>query len=151
MPDKFSSPKIRLLAVTGVVALGGCAVHLPPAPASDPADPHAAEAATAPLRPKLLATSRTFVSPQADDRDQKAKQMDMSKMKDGAMEHDMSGMLQQGHDMSGMTPNQKPIPAAGTYFTCPMHPEIHEAGPGQCPKCGMTLVKKSGAPEGAKP
>jgi CopA family copper-resistance protein len=27
------------------------------------------------------------------------------------------------------------------YYTCVMHPEIHEAAPGDCPKCGMTLVK----------
>ncbi|MEK7592102.1 MAG: HAD-IC family P-type ATPase, partial [Patescibacteria group bacterium] len=25
-------------------------------------------------------------------------------------------------------------------FTCPMHPEVQEAKPGGCPKCGMTLV-----------
>jgi Cu+-exporting ATPase len=24
-------------------------------------------------------------------------------------------------------------------YTCPMHPEIKQAGPGNCPKCGMTL------------
>jgi P-type Cu+ transporter len=24
-------------------------------------------------------------------------------------------------------------------YTCPMHPEVHEAGPGSCPKCGMAL------------
>jgi Cu+-exporting ATPase len=24
-------------------------------------------------------------------------------------------------------------------FTCPMHPEVHNAGPGSCPKCGMAL------------
>jgi len=30
------------------------------------------------------------------------------------------------------------------YYTCPMHPEIHEDKPGNCPKCGgMDLVKKS--------
>jgi len=27
------------------------------------------------------------------------------------------------------------------YYTCVMHPEIHEAKPGDCPKCGMKLVK----------
>ena len=27
----------------------------------------------------------------------------------------------------------------GTEFTCPMHPEIRQPGPGNCPKCGMTL------------
>ena len=29
--------------------------------------------------------------------------------------------------------------AAGTLYTCPMHPEIHQPQPGSCPKCGMTL------------
>ncbi|MHB9142943.1 MAG: multicopper oxidase domain-containing protein, partial [Paludibacter sp.] len=27
-------------------------------------------------------------------------------------------------------------------YTCPMHPEIHETKPGNCPKCGMKLVKE---------
>ena len=29
--------------------------------------------------------------------------------------------------------------AAGTIWTCPMHPEIRRDGPGQCPICGMAL------------
>lgn len=32
-------------------------------------------------------------------------------------------------------------PSAARY-TCPMHPEVDRAGPGQCPKCGMKLVPK---------
>ncbi|MEK7346953.1 MAG: heavy metal translocating P-type ATPase [Pseudomonadota bacterium] len=28
---------------------------------------------------------------------------------------------------------------AGTLYTCPMHPEIRQDHPGNCPKCGMTL------------
>ncbi len=31
-----------------------------------------------------------------------------------------------------------PVPA-GTIFTCPMHPEIRQVGPGSCPICGMAL------------
>jgi len=31
-----------------------------------------------------------------------------------------------------------PVPA-GTIYTCPMHPEIRQAGPGSCPICGMAL------------
>jgi len=31
-----------------------------------------------------------------------------------------------------------PTPA-GTIYTCPMHPEIRQVGPGACPICGMTL------------
>lgn len=32
----------------------------------------------------------------------------------------------------------KPAPA-GTRYTCPMHPEIVQDGPGNCPLCGMAL------------
>jgi Cu+-exporting ATPase len=33
------------------------------------------------------------------------------------------------------------VPAAkpGTVYTCPMHPEIRQIGPGSCPICGMAL------------
>lgn len=40
--------------------------------------------------------------------------------------------------------NHQPTDHTGDYYTCPMHPEIHENKPGKCPKCGgMDLVKKS--------
>jgi len=26
------------------------------------------------------------------------------------------------------------------YYTCPMHPSVHEEKPGACPICGMTLT-----------
>jgi Cu+-exporting ATPase len=29
--------------------------------------------------------------------------------------------------------------ATGTIYTCPMHPQIRQIGPGSCPICGMTL------------
>jgi len=29
--------------------------------------------------------------------------------------------------------------AAGIEYTCPMHPEVRQIGPGSCPKCGMAL------------
>ena len=32
----------------------------------------------------------------------------------------------------------RPLPAQVVY-TCPMHPEIRQIGPGNCPKCGMAL------------
>ncbi len=31
------------------------------------------------------------------------------------------------------------IVVAGTVYTCPMHPEIRQPTPGNCPKCGMSL------------
>ena len=32
-----------------------------------------------------------------------------------------------------------PSPPPGTIYTCPMHPEVRQDHPGNCPKCGMTL------------
>ena len=43
-----------------------------------------------------------------------------------------------------------PAPAAdaGTLYTCPMHPEIRQIGPGACPKCGMALEPVVASAEG---
>ena len=30
-------------------------------------------------------------------------------------------------------------PPEGTIYTCPMHPQIRQVGPGACPICGMAL------------
>ena len=35
--------------------------------------------------------------------------------------------------------------SAEVYYTCTMHPEVHSDKPGNCPKCGMELVKKEAA------
>jgi P-type Cu+ transporter len=40
---------------------------------------------------------------------------------------------------------QKAEIKAGAKYTCPMHPEIVQTGPGSCPKCGMALVPMEGA------
>ena len=34
---------------------------------------------------------------------------------------------------------QAPATPAGTIYTCPMHPEVRQVGPGSCPICGMAL------------
>jgi len=38
---------------------------------------------------------------------------------------------------SSNRPNQSP--GKSGLYTCPMHPEIQQQGPGSCPKCGMAL------------
>jgi Cu+-exporting ATPase len=38
----------------------------------------------------------------------------------------------------GDRPAAAPVPE-GTIYTCPMHPEIRQVGPGACPICGMAL------------
>jgi Cu+-exporting ATPase len=37
-----------------------------------------------------------------------------------------------------------PVAAAGASYTCPMHPEVIRAAPGDCPLCGMALVPIAG-------
>lgn len=37
-------------------------------------------------------------------------------------------------------------PAHAYYFTCPMHPQVHETQPGNCPICGDKLVRKEAVP-----
>ena len=32
----------------------------------------------------------------------------------------------------------------GTIYTCPMHPEVRQVGPGSCPICGMALEPEAG-------
>ena len=36
-----------------------------------------------------------------------------------------------------------PAGRADAIYTCPMHPEIEQVGPGACPKCGMDLEPKT--------
>lgn len=37
----------------------------------------------------------------------------------------------------------KKAKSAKVQYTCTMHPEVLSDKPGKCPKCGMTLVKKT--------
>jgi Cu+-exporting ATPase len=39
----------------------------------------------------------------------------------------------------------------GTIYTCPMHPEIRQVGPGNCPICGMALEPVLAAEAGPNP
>ncbi|WP_025917204.1 heavy metal translocating P-type ATPase [Herminiimonas sp. CN] len=52
---------------------------------------------------------------------------------------DPAGIL--AHPPQPMTPAKpRATPAAAdAIYTCPMHPEVQQVGPGTCPKCGMAL------------
>jgi Cu+-exporting ATPase len=41
----------------------------------------------------------------------------------------------------------QPPPRAGVIYTCPMHPQIRQVGPGSCPICGMALEPESATEE----
>lgn len=42
-------------------------------------------------------------------------------------------------------------PQTAAVYTCPMHPEVSQPGPGRCPKCGMDLVLKTGGASAPQP
>ena len=51
---------------------------------------------------------------------------------------------------SYLDPSKRPAPKAAAkdaIFTCPMHPEVEQVGPGTCPKCGMALEPKEATTE----
>ncbi|MHC0070931.1 copper-transporting P-type ATPase [Corynebacterium variabile] len=52
-----------------------------------------------------------------------------------------------GHAHHDSTPTTQTSASDGVEYTCPMHPEVRQIGPGTCPKCGMALepVKASDA------
>lgn len=45
-------------------------------------------------------------------------------------------------DMKGINMNKKEVKQQPVTYTCPMHPEIHSTKKGNCPKCGMKLIKE---------
>ncbi len=107
-------------AVLTTFVLAGCAATTPPPrfSAVSPADAAAPESDTPPLGLSLAAEAEASQGPKASEPAPKP-----------AGGHE-------GHSMA--TPS---IPEAGVY-SCPMHPEVKQASPGSCPKCGMQLVKR---------
>ena len=55
----------------------------------------------------------------------------------------VSGPDHHGHAAGEQAPASAAPPPqeapAGTIYTCPMHPEVQQDHPGNCPKCGMSL------------
>ena len=49
-----------------------------------------------------------------------------------------------GKYLKADAPAPKPAAQKGVIYTCPMHPEIRQEGPGSCPICGMALEPVGG-------
>jgi len=47
----------------------------------------------------------------------------------------------------GLGAASTPEAPKGVIYTCPMHPQIRQIGPGNCPICGMALEPVSAAAE----
>ena len=61
--------------------------------------------------------------------------------------HSVASRHSAPHPVSWQTPSREsahrsasPESVRARQYTCPMHPEVIQAGPGSCPKCGMALV-----------
>ncbi|HEY0947815.1 MAG TPA: heavy metal translocating P-type ATPase [Opitutaceae bacterium] len=70
-----------------------------------------------------------------------------------AKRHDAAGHPAHGHEHAMRPARARPAhPAARgkTIYTCPMHPEIEQDHPGDCPKCGMPLEPKTAGGEDAE-
>jgi hypothetical protein len=131
----------------GALLLAGCATRTqnPQATsARNPANPNAPESAAKLLEPSLMASAGALMTPTSATNES------------GAGEHT--------HHHEQAKPDEKPqtqnpdssavqAPAAaaagaatGTkdlFYSCPHHPQIKQDHPGECPKCGMKLIKKS--------
>ena len=138
--------KVHLFSIAFISLLSACVSTNVDVPRDHPANP-AAPVAQLALTPALATTA-----PAAQETAPAARQR-------GQGEH--GGHEQHGgHDQhaptpaaSGSTPRAAaPVPVteatkqadkpAAEVWTCPMHPEIAKSGPGQCPICGMNLVKR---------
>ncbi|MDH5357311.1 MAG: heavy metal translocating P-type ATPase [Gammaproteobacteria bacterium] len=54
-------------------------------------------------------------------------------------EHYIQDVIQPGNCCDGNHQTLSPAEDSHNNYTCPMHPEILQHGPGICPKCGMAL------------
>jgi len=142
-----------------VLALLTACTITPPTVSTSPNDasnPEAAEAATAPLRPGLFSGAKTYLSPREGADAQQMQHGRGGDMKDHASMEGMAGKagaLRNPSEQAVTTDLKQASPAAAPTseqlqsthpadYTCPMHREVHRDQPGQCPKCGMTLVSR---------
>lgn len=130
-----------LIGVMAALLLGGCAATTP-APrfsAVSPADKDGPEAGTPPPAP-ALASEPEALAP--------VPPVGAPKPAGGHEGHSMPAEAPATRGHEGHSPD---VPATtgpvDQPYTCPMHPEVRQASPGSCPKCGMTLVRRTDAKE----
>ena len=128
-----------LIGVMAALFLGGCAATTP-APrfsAVSPADKDGPEAGTPPPAPALASEpeAQPLLPP-----------VDAPKPAAGHEGHSVPAEAPAVREHEGHSPGVPAAPSpADQWYTCPMHPEVRQASPGSCPKCGMTLVRRSAA------
>ena len=128
-----------------VLLLSSCAANFQPRPvtAASPASVNARESVTPVAKPMLggdAVTQKTneLLAASAPG----TPSFESSEMQ--GMHHSTSGIEGMQHEKTGATKtgSGEQRRSSKIYFTCPMHPEIHQDKPGNCPICGMMLIKK---------
>ena len=136
---------LRLLGVVGVLLMGGCMAGRMTPPPLSPDHPASVDAPQAPYVPSgsVLVEDRTgpFPGPTSEP----------ASPSGGHEHHEMStqpaGAVGMGAMQMGNPSATQPQKAEATY-TCSMHPEVVRNAPGDCPKCGMPLVRQKQQPVG---
>ena len=141
----------RLTALFFAAMLTGCGAGARPArvPASDPANPRAAEApadvAGSRLRPdefdqpvEVAGFERPAGSKTTPTTPQHLKSPSRPEHGSGG------GAKKQGGPAPPSTKSTQTLRSTQqtALYVCPMHPEVTDSIPSKCPKCGMTLVRK---------
>jgi hypothetical protein len=126
----------RLLLLIGALLIGGCATTSS-STSLQPDHPASVDAPEAPYTPSP--------SPLAGDRTDSSPTSAPEVTGTGHAHHGPSSQSaatsSAGATMMGEQPAAQPQQAAATY-TCPMHADVVQSAPGECPKCGMRLVKR---------
>lgn len=127
---------ILRLVLLGASVFLGCAAQQPLAPL-DPRHPASPAGAEAPLRPPsaTLMPSATAGHPEQGE----MATAPTTTGHDQGMTHGGGAHTMRSHAVRPEAPQD--------LYTCPMHPDVRQATAGRCPKCGMTLVKRSSPQE----
>jgi rubrerythrin len=125
----------------------GCAANFQPPPlsATNPANAEARESVTASAKPILGSDALTQKTNELLAASAPGNPSFQPSEMQG-MHHGMSGMEDMQHEKTGtakMDSGETPM-SGKVYYTCKMHPQIHQDKPGKCPICGLTLIKKEG-------
>jgi hypothetical protein len=133
----------------------GCASSQIPSDAQHPASPEApqapflpvGEALSEPIEPEPMAANAAEAHSHGRDGAPETTRADPSDSHPDASHAGHSGPASMSSAPSTGHPAGHGSPAPATQadqeadrWTCPMHPEVIQSGPGKCPKCGMKLV-----------